>query len=276
MIQISGVPFQLPGAWQLGTVEKTIIQQMQNAPVHYSYYSVNEFLFELKVRKNIIKSAKEMNQGKAVFTTFETAKCNPKYWQLTPAGGFLIRPHVRPASAILDIYRNSELYAFECATAIPIIYYHAILNSIGSQLFNALFQHLYLYSWHTDSDLGIVTFHTDYVIPGDVVYFNNPDYDRSTPQFRGVNAVVLDDGTYFGHGFNIRPAKEIIEILNEMRKPGSQRPAYLTKLVTRPSFKYLYRVSNWYRSDRAYKIQRPIVHHNKSSASYVHHLYYLI
>jgi protein-glutamine gamma-glutamyltransferase len=274
MIQISGVPFQPNENWQLGSMEKTMIQQMQNASFLYSYYSEYELLFELQVRKNIIQSARKMNNSQAVFTTFVYARCNPRYWQLTRGGGFLLRPDVQPADAILDIYRNSSLYAFECATAIPIIYYHAILNSIGSHLFNSLFRDLYLYSWHTDTDLGINTFYSNHFLPGDVLYVNNPDFDRRTPHFRGVNAVLLNDGTLFGHGFNIRTSVEMIQILNEKRKPGSHQSAYITKLVTRPSFKYLYRVASWNRNGRAYKMQRPIVHHNKSSISYVHYLYY--
>lgn len=274
MIQISGVPFQPNENWQLGSMEKTIIQQMQNASFLYSYYSEYELWFELQVRKNIIESARKMNNSQAVFTTFVYARCNPRYWQLTRGGGFLLRPDVQPADAILDIYRNSSLYAFECATAIPIIYYHAILNSIGSHLFNSLFRDLYLYSWHTDTDLGINTFYSNHFLPGDVLYVNNPDFDRRTPHFRGVNAVLLNDGTLFGHGFNIRSSEEMIQILNEKRKPGSHQSAYITKLVTRPSFKYLFRAASWNRNGRAYKMQRPIVHHNKSSISYAHYLYY--
>ncbi|KAA9028554.1 protein-glutamine gamma-glutamyltransferase [Niallia endozanthoxylica] len=274
MIQISGVLFQPNENWKFDSIEKNIIGQIQNAPNIYSYYSLNEFLFEIKVRKNIIKSAMEMNQGQAEFTIFEYARCNPNYWQLTRTGGFLLRPGVRPAEAILDIYRNSSQYAFECATAIPIIYYHAILNSIGSSLFNRLFQNLYLYSWHTDTDLGIVTFYSNHFVPGDVVYLNNPDYHRTMPHFKGVNAVVLSDGKFFGHGFNIRTAEEMIQILNEKRKPNSQQSAYLTRLVTRPSFSYLARVTGWQSSSRAYKIQRPIVHHNNSSISYAQYLNY--
>lgn len=276
MIQISGVPFQNQENGQLGSVEKTILQQMQTAPVLYSYNSEYELLFELTVRKNIIQSAKEMDKSQAAFTSFEYARCNPRYWQLTRAGGFLLRPDVRPADAIIDIYRNGSFYAFECATAIPIIYYYAILNSIGSERFNSLFQDLYLYSWHTDTDLGIITFYSDHFIPGDVLYVNNPDFDRKTPHFRGVNAVLLEDGRLFGHGFNIRTSEEMIRLLNETRKPDSQQSSYITKLVTRPSFKYLLRAAGWQRNSAAYKPQRPIVHHNKSSISYVHYLYYSI
>lgn len=274
MIQISGVTLQSIENWQLGVIEKKIIQQMQNAPFNFTYNSIDELLFELKIRVNIIQSAKEMNNSEAEFTSFAFAKCNPRYWVLTRAGGFHLRSDVLPSNAILDIYRNGSLYAFDCATAIPIIYYHAILKSIGSNLFNSLFQNLYLYSWHTDTDLGLITFYSNYFLLGDVLYINNPDFDRKTPQFRGINAVLLDDGSLFGHGFNIRSLEEMVQILNEKRKPDSKQSAYLTKLVSRPSFKYLFRVSRWQSSGRTYKIQRPIVHHNKSSVSYVQYLYY--
>ncbi len=275
MIQISGVPFQPDTKWKLESIERTIIQDMLNAPVLYSYYSVDEFLFEIKVRNNIIISANEMKQSQALFTTFEYARCNPKYWQLTMEGGFLLRPDVQPADAILDIYRNSSLYAFECATAAVIIYYYATLYSFGRYLFNSLFQNLYLYSWHTDPDLGIFTFYSNHLLPGDVVYFNNPDFQPNTPWFRGLNAILLNDGRFFGHGFSIRTMEQIIQILNENRIPGSQQTAILTNLVTRPSFNYLDSLVSQQRSRRAYKIQHPIVHHNKSSISYVQYLYYL-
>jgi protein-glutamine gamma-glutamyltransferase len=276
MIQIAGVPFLLDEKWQLGNIEKKIIHTLNLAAVNYSYNTNGELLFELKVRKNIIKSAEELNQSKAVFRSFKNARCNPKYWQLTAAGGFLLKPGVRPADAILDIYRNGTLYAFECATATIIIFYHTVLNIIGTNLFNFLFQNLYLYSWHTDSDLRIYTFYSNHFIPGDFVYFNNPDFNPKTPWFRGLSAVLLDDGKYFGHGFSIRTADQIIQELNKKRKPDSHQSAYLTTLVTRPSFNHLARLASLEGSHRANKMQHPIVHHNKSSISYVQYLNYLL
>jgi protein-glutamine gamma-glutamyltransferase len=276
MIQISGSSFKLNDAWQLGSTEKTIIEHMENDPTPYSYYSADEFLFEIKVRTNIIKSAKEMDKGESPFTSFENAQCNPKYWQLTSTGGFMLRPNVQPAEAIQDIFTNSSLYGFECATACVIIYYHAILNSIGAALFNILFQNLYLYSWHTDSDLGLITFYSYHILPGDVVYFKNPDFHPQTPWFRGLNAVVLEDGKFFGHGFSIRDSDQIVQILNERRKPSSQNNAYLSNLVSRPSFNYLAKFISRQTQNTRTKIQRPILHHNKSSISYVQYLYHLI
>lgn len=275
MIQIAGRAFQLNESWQLGDIEKTIIEYMQNDPAPYSYSSVNEFLFEIQVRANIIKSAKEMDQGESDFTVFESARCNPRYWQRTSQGGFMLRSDVEPATAIQDIYRNSSLYGFECATACVIIYYHAILRSIGAKLFNMLFQNLYLYSWHTDADLGLITFYSNHYLPGDVVYFKNPDFHPQTPWFRGLNAVVLEDGKFFGHGFSIMAGDEIIKFLNEKRTPNSQNAAYLSNLLSRPSFNYLAKVTSWQTSNRSTKIQRPVLHHNKSSIPFVQYLYYL-
>jgi protein-glutamine gamma-glutamyltransferase len=276
MIQIAGFPFQLDEKWELGNIEKKIIHTMHQAPVNYSYNFISELVIELKVRKNIIKSAKEINQSKAVFRSFKNARCNPKYWQLTAAGGFQLKPGVKPSDAILDIYRNGSLYAFECATASIIIFYHAVLYSIGTHLFDSLFQNLYLYSWHTDSDLRIYTFYSNHFIPGDFVYFNNPDFNPRTPWFRGLSAVLLDDDKYFGHGFSIRTADQIIQELHKKRKPDSHQSAYLTTLVTRPSFNYLAGLANLEGSHRANKMQHPIVHHNNSSISYVQYLNYLL
>ena len=161
MIQLSGMHFQQSSMWPSGSIESVIIQRMHEDPIVYSYQSIDELSFELKLRKNIIVSARAMNQGHAQFEIFANSRCNPQYWHLTDAGGFQLRYGVTPSDAIQDIYKNSSLYAFECATAKVIIYYHAVLNSIGEHLFNQLFQNLYLYSWHFDPDLGIQSIHTE-------------------------------------------------------------------------------------------------------------------
>ena len=163
MIHISGMKFQQSSMWPSGSIERVIVQQMDEHPVVYSYQSLDELSFELKLRKNIIVSARAMNQGYAQFEPFSHSRCNPEYWYLTNAGGFQLKPGVRPSDAIQDIYNNSSLYAFECATAKMIIYYHAVLNSLGEYVFNQIFQDLYLYSWHADPELGIQPINTNYV-----------------------------------------------------------------------------------------------------------------
>ncbi|MED4462230.1 protein-glutamine gamma-glutamyltransferase [Metabacillus fastidiosus] len=274
MIQVSGMPFQ-PSSLNVGSIEKVIIKRMSDTPVLYSYPSIHKLLFELNLRKNIIESSKAMNNSQAKFTIFQYAKCNDTYWKLTKAGGFLLKSKVSPSAAILDIYQNSSQYAFECATACIIVFYHAVLKSIGKSLFNSLFRNIYLYSWHADPDLGIYTYYANQFLPGDAVYFKNPDFNRKISWYRGVNAVAVSDGKFFGHGAGIKTAKEMIEFLNKQRRPGSNQSAYLTRLVTHPSFQHLSQLSTFQRDYTAYKKQHIISHHNKSSISFLHYLTYL-
>ncbi|HWL23823.1 MAG TPA: protein-glutamine gamma-glutamyltransferase [Ureibacillus sp.] len=267
MIHISGMNFQQSSMWPSGSIERVIVQQMHEHPVVYSYQSLDELSFELKLRKNIIVSARAMNQGYAQFEPFSRSRCNPEYWYLTNFGGFQLKHGVMPSDAIQDIYTNSSLYAFECATAKMIIYYHAVLNTMGESLFNQVFQDIYLYSWHADPELGIQPINTNYFLPGDVVYFNNPEFHPETPWWRGENAVVLEDGAYFAHGVGIGTAEHIIQELNKARMPGSTQSAYLTTSVVRPSFKHLAKISMLPRNYMAHKIQHAVIHHNESSIS---------
>nr|WP_308017500.1 protein-glutamine gamma-glutamyltransferase [Alkalihalobacillus deserti] len=208
------------------------------------------------------------------FTIFENARCNPSSWTLTYAGGFLLRSGVKPSDAILDIYRNGSLYAFECATAIIIIYYQAILKSIGRRRFDAIFQNLYLYSWHTDPNLELDSFYSNRFLPGDVVYFNNPDFYPNTPWYRGENAVVLSDGTFFGHGLGIMTAEQMIQFLNSQRFPESTQPAYLANVITRISAT-MHKLLTLQSDRTSYKNLKTVIHHNLCSISSIHYQFYL-
>ncbi|MFC3038836.1 protein-glutamine gamma-glutamyltransferase [Virgibacillus xinjiangensis] len=275
MIQLPGLDFESAFNWASDPIEHTILNQMHSQPVVYSYQSIDGLQFELKLRKNIIRSAKALNESEAKFETFKNSRCNPDFWHRTNVGGFRLRQDVSPADGILDIYKNSSLYGFECATAILIIYYHAVLESIGERLFNQYFQQLYLYSWHHDTDLGIQRIQTEYILPGDVVYFNNPDFHPETDWWRGENAVVLEDGMYFGHGMGITTGERIIQSLNQQRRPGGTRSAYLMRSATRPSFGHLARITSLSRSFAPYKVHYPVVHHDRTSLSYTGYLSFL-
>ncbi|PGS48751.1 protein-glutamine gamma-glutamyltransferase [Bacillus sp. AFS041924] len=272
MNQFSGMPIQQNNPGPSDSFVNLIIQQMNEKPTEYEYRSINEF--ESMLRKNIILSARAMYKSRLRFAIFQRSRCNPMYWQLMRTGGFLLRQGVKPSDAIKDIYYNSSYYAFECATAMVIIYYHALLNLIGENLFNQIFQRIYLYGWHADPDLGINAY-SDIFYPGDVVYFQNPDFNPLTPEWRGENAVVLGDGTYFGHGLGIFTAEQMIYALNQRRRPGSFRSAYMSNLVTRPNFKHLAQLSNWQRDHVVNKKKSIIVHHNESSISFDYHQYLL-
>lgn len=225
--------------WQLPPAQSEIIYRMAQSPDIYAYNNEQQLQFELQARHAIINAAKAMAYSGVQFTDFEHAYCNPAYWILQPNGGFLLKPGVSPADAIRDIFLNGPAYGFECAVAMIIIYYRAMIDMLGDRNFNQLFDHLYLWSWHQDTDLGLVTRNYHSFIPGDVVYFNNPDVHPAHIESQGLNAVLLEHEWYYGHGMGIHTAQEIIRKLNALRKPFSFRSAYLMTQATRPNFRYL-------------------------------------
>ena len=273
MIVINGESITESTLSNLEDLEKTIFQRLLNDSEVYSYESMEELRFEIALRNNIVASAALMAQGDARFETFAGSQGNPAYWTITDTGGFLIREDVNPSDAITDILENSQFYAYECATAILILYYHAILNTIGPKLFNEYFQDLLLYSWHFDSDLVMQSVYTFYTIPGDVVYFKNPDFNPLTYWWRGENAVVMGDDLYFGHGLGIKDAAYVIEFLNSTRKPDATKPAYLSDYVARPSFTHLAKLFS--SQNRRTKHQHPVIIHRKNSISLDRYLFYL-
>jgi protein-glutamine gamma-glutamyltransferase len=122
-----------------------------------------------------------------------------------------------------------------------IIYYKALVDIFPEEKFNYLFQGIYLMNWeHLDSDLGIRHYQsTSDVLPGDCLYFKNPDVNPITPQWQGENVIDLGNGTYYGHGIGIRDAEGVIEALNRQRRSDATQSAYLLGSVTRPAFKLL-------------------------------------
>lgn len=198
--------------------------------------------FELRMRTNIVESAKALNYSGVIFATFENSRCNDQLWSRSPSGGFRLRSGVLPSDGIRDIYQNGRFYAFECATAIVIVFYMAILETIHSAAFNVHFKDLFLRDWQTDSDLRFVsTYNKHDAYPGDVLYFKNPDH--SSPEWQGENVVKLANDLYYGHGIGIGTSEKMIFSLNKTRKPGSMISAFLTELVIHPDFEYLRKLS---------------------------------
>lgn len=242
MILINGSPAAINTAsWP--PLARDIFERKKASPYVFNYSSLRHLQTEMLLRAEIVRAARELEASGMEFATFEHARANEIYWRLTPLGGFQLRENVRPSDAIRDIFRNGYLYASECATAIPIVYYKAVLEFIGEAQFNRLFQDLLLYSWNTDSDLGLIQERVDVerAVPGDVLYFDNPDHHPAMPEWQGVNVVMLDDDVYYGHGVGIASGMEIIRGLNMRRRFFSFRSAYLMDLIVYPDFQYLSR-----------------------------------
>jgi protein-glutamine gamma-glutamyltransferase len=219
-------------------LQREIYLQLEVSHEVFEYYSVYELLFELKLRENIVHAALAMGESGTTFTSFQYSNFNPNYW-VKSTNGYLLRPDVLPSEAIRDIFINGQMYGFECSTAMVIIFYKAVLDSIRESDFNYLFNNLLVWNWNSDPDLFIITRRGAEFIIGDIVYFNNPDY--RDPIWRGENAVVLGNGEYFGHGIGVKTAEEMIAALNSLRKDGATRSAYLLKQHSRLNVRYLFR-----------------------------------
>ena len=215
---------------------KTIVKQMATYHQVYQYYNLQHLNFELNFRSNTMKAAQQLNDSGVKFTTFRYAFPNKAYWNRLSNGGFLLKHDARPSTAILDILKNGKLYAFECSTAIAIVLYIATLYSIGHSRFDGLFTRLYLMDWQFDDDLPIHQKYGDDYLPGDVLHFNNPDFDPKQPHWRAENVVYFGDDKYYGHGVGIRNASTIINFLNKKRKPNPKTSAYLMNMITRPEY----------------------------------------
>lgn len=227
--------------YNLTPIEKFIVDKMVSSSEIYRYDSLEELKFELNLRLSIIKASRDLNKSSFRFRVFKESICNHKFWTRTDEGGFLLKEGVEPYAAIEDIYINSSKYGTDCSTAIIILYYKALLDILPRQLFNRLFNEIYLMNWKDlDDDLGIATYsNIQDFFPGDCRYFKNPDVNPDTPEWQGENAIDLGDGTYYGHGIGIEDGDGIIRDLNKNRKEGAKRSAYLMNSATRLDFKYL-------------------------------------
>ncbi|MCL1831873.1 MAG: protein-glutamine gamma-glutamyltransferase [Oscillospiraceae bacterium] len=195
--------------------------------------------FETKLRTAIVDAARALNKSGMKFAVFADTRCNTQYWNRTSNGGWKLASGTDAATAIRDIFDNGYKYATECATAMGIVYYKAISDVYGDELFNRVFTSVYLMDWDVRDPLlrqiGRLRSVTS-IIAGDRAYFANLDHAEDLPQWQGENVIVLGDGKYYGHGIGIATADSIINSLNRRRKSDNPRPAYLMDSAARPDF----------------------------------------
>jgi len=252
MIKIAGTsvsPSNIDGQWPSGSIGRKIIDSMASSWAVYDYDSLDQLQFELKLRMNIIAASRDLDQSGVTFASFYYSKCNSNYWHFYN-GGFLLKQGVKPSTAITDIFTNGSKYAFECATAMVIVFYKAVLESLPEATFNRLFAFnrryafagLYLLGWwYRDEDLGFSSDKREDYFPGDYRYFKNPDVNPRTTEWQGENVIDMGDGTYYGHPIGVKTADQMISFLNAHRKPWARWSAYLMDMAGYPNFKYLSR-----------------------------------
>jgi protein-glutamine gamma-glutamyltransferase len=226
-----------------GSVERETLNRLWKSSNVYDYASAGQLKFELDLRREIVSAAYRLLRGGLRFETFRNTYCNERYWQRRADGGFELRRGVSAAEAVGDIFENGALYGTECATAMQIVYYGALVQVFPRELFDREFAGAYLMNWHKiGGDLretGLMRASGDY-LPGDRRYFTNPDVNPETPEWQGENVIDLGDGTYYGHGIGRARGNDILAELNRYRRAGARRGAYLLDSAGRPDFARLF------------------------------------
>lgn len=245
MIILSGRPFDisaLVNEYPENSVERQVLHAMAEGAGRYAYDSLNQLKFELLLRNEIVNAARALYKSELSFATFHKARANPEYWDRTPNGGFRLKREAEPAAAIEDIFTNGGAYATECATAMVIVYYRALLDVFGKERFNKLFPKIYLMNWRIEEpllkEIGTPKPAAD-ILLGDRGYFSNPDVNPETPQWVGENVIVLPDSLYYGHGIGMTSADRIISSLNANRRLDATQSAFFLDSAGRPNFKRL-------------------------------------
>lgn len=245
MIRIAGrqvdAQAAFEGAPQSG-VERSILNDMLSSGDSYDYDDLSELRFELSMRGATVNAAQALDRSEMDFSIFRKSRCNPVYWNRTGDGGFQLKRDAQPSAAIRDIFENGQAYATECATAIVIVYYKAALDTLSAQTFDRLFPHIVLMNWHHVDPLlrgiGLMR-RAERFLPGDRMYFANPDVNPVRPEWQGENVILLGEDLYYGHGIGIENGASIIRALNENRVEDAQESAYLIKRAGWPDYREL-------------------------------------
>ncbi|MGN7396240.1 protein-glutamine gamma-glutamyltransferase [Peribacillus frigoritolerans] len=194
----------------------------------FEYRNFGDFNIEIQLRNRVIEAAIALDKSGPDFSTLEESQSNQRYWHLSKDGTFTLQPGILPHAALVDIFMNGGLYAFECGTAMVVTFLKAILDLIGPRNFDHLFSDLFLYDFRPPQNMALIIHQGRDYLPGDCVYFKNPDHDLATPEWQGENAILLGNNLFYGHGIGITTAQGIIDELNSNRKPFATISAFLT------------------------------------------------
>jgi protein-glutamine gamma-glutamyltransferase len=191
MIEIGGKAIDTIPAregFEANALMQTIFDTMRESDETYSYDTPDQLIFELKLRNAVVAAARELSRSGIKFAVFRDSTANADFWTRTDEGGFELKSGVKPSDAIRDIYEHGSQYATECATAMVIVYYKAMLDVFPEDLFNKTYADIYLMNWEKlDRDLDVVEADKPAdELPGDAKYFMNPDVDPLHPEGRGA------------------------------------------------------------------------------------------
>lgn len=255
MIVIAGNPFDITdllSEYSSRSVEYEVLKKLADSSAEYRYDNIEQLKFELALRKETVEAAIKLAGSGFRFAVFHDSEGNEDFWDRTENGGFKVKDGISPFDAIDDIYQHGRKYATECATAMMIVYYRALSQVLGKDLFDKMFPGIYLMDWyirHTVLDSIGTPIKVDDKLIGDRGYFNNPDVDPEHPEWQGENVIILPNDKFYGHGVGVTTAERIIDSLNHSRKKDPTEVAYFMDEVSRPDFKLIYNKSEKVKND---------------------------
>jgi hypothetical protein len=146
---------------------------------------------------------------------------------------------VKPSRAMQDLFKHGDKYTFECATAITIVHYKAMLDLLGPEDFDRICSDLKIGAWVNEDHLqkfrqttGSRDFEAskerrDSLHVGEWGYYKNWDVSEAgfAAGWQGENVIYLGDGKFFGHPFGITTEEQVLSSLNGQRKEGSTKSA---------------------------------------------------
>lgn len=168
---------------------------------------------------------------------FEPFKPNIEFntgvWDSGPDYSIVPKPGIAPSAAVEDLFRNSDLYRFECGTAAVIVFHAAMLDLLGRKEFDRRFFDLKIGPWEMSPFMRSVlerkASFPSQLLPGDYTYFENPGVSwlGQARGWMGENAFSVGQDFYYGHGFR-GGIVDKLRILNELRRNmsdfSSQQP----------------------------------------------------
>ncbi|MCC7382125.1 MAG: hypothetical protein IT384_09860 [Deltaproteobacteria bacterium] len=193
-----------------------------------------------KVAQAMIEASYKMSGSGISFALIKNHKANPELWTVGAGGVLTPKPGVKPSEAVADMLKNGNLYGFECATGLVVVYYQAMLDLIGPKDFDRIAADLRIGPWVTEDDLDrlMVTRYPQEgwsdkelgdhrLTPGHYYYFKNWDVtdEARARGWQGENVIYLGEGKFYGHGIGLGDAEMFISKLRAEAKPDGKTPS---------------------------------------------------
>lgn len=191
-----------------GDLEREIVLAMLVGPVVFVYPSLDELRSAVRIRKNIVRN------GRKTTLAFHTEEANrpEDYWSWSEESGFVVKPGKSLIAALEKATQpdtSRPLCAFSCARASEYVMLLGIAQELANcnpQLLDRLqrqwenkalvsteFNEAFLQEYGSLSD----PLPERYYVPGDRVWFRNPDeHSSNVPGYEGSWVIYLGNGLF--------------------------------------------------------------------------------